>query len=67
MALLQTIVTSLVYGRLSAAAEEILRTVGRILAEYEEEAFHLKQEIDNKRRLLDMALKPGLNINRAGW
>ena len=61
MALLQTIVTSLVYGRLSAAAEEILRTVGRIVTEYEDEAFHLKQEIDCKRRLVDMAL------DRAGW
>ena len=66
MALLQAL-TSLVYGRLSTAAEEIFGTVGRILAESEDEAFHLKQEIDHKRRLLDMALKPGLDINRAGW
>ena len=67
MATLQTIVASLVYGRLSAAAEEILRTVGRILTEYEEEAFHLKQEIDHKVWLVDMALKQDFNLHRAGW
>ena len=60
MALRQTLRT-LVYGRLSIVAEEILWTVGRILTEYEDEAFHLKQEIDCKRRLVDMAL------DRAGW
>ena len=66
MALLQTL-TSLFYGRLSAAAEEIFGTVGGILTEYEDEAFHLKQEIDHKRRLLDMAVNPGFNLHRAGW
>ena len=66
MALLQTL-TSLVYGRLSAAAEELLWTVGRILAEYEDEAFHLKQDIDSKSKLLDMALNSGFNLHGAGW
>ena len=66
MALLQTL-KSLVNQRLSAAAEEIFWVVGRILTEYEEEAFHIKQETDRKRRLLDMVLQPIVKLHRAGW
>ena len=58
---------SLVNERLSAAAEEILRTVGRILTEYEDEALGLKQDIDRKQRLLDMILQPEIKLHRAGW
>ena len=58
---------SLVNERLSAAAEEILRTVGRILTEYKDEALGLKQDIDRKRRLLDMILQPEIKLHRAGW
>ena len=58
MALLQTM-RSLVNERLSAAAEEILWAVGQIVAEYEDEALYLKQEIDRQSRRLD--------IYRAGW
>ena len=57
---------SLVNERLSAAAEEILWTVGRILTEYEDEALSLKQEIDHKRNLLDRILKPYGKLHRAG-
>ena len=60
MAFLQTL-KSLVNERLSAAAEDLFVTVGRIVTEYEDTAFCLKQEIDHKRKLLDMELKP------AGW
>ena len=66
MALLQTL-KSLVNQRLSAAAEEIFGVVGRILTEYEDEAFHIKEEIDNKRRLLDMVLQPFAELQRTGW
>ena len=66
MALRQALRT-LVYGRLSIVAEEILWTLGRILTEYENEAFHLKQEMDHKLSLHDMAVKQGLNLHRAGW
>ena len=62
MALLQTL-KSLVNERLSAAAEEIFGTVEKLVTEYYNEAFSLKQEIDHKSRLLDMAL----NLYRAGW
>ena len=57
---------SLVNERLTAAAEEILGSVGRILTEYEDEALGLKQDIDCKRRLLDMILKPEIKLHRAG-
>ena len=65
MALLQTL-KSLVNKRLSAAAEEIFGSVGRILTEYEDEALALKQDIDHKRRLLDMILKPEIKLHRSG-
>ena len=66
MALLQTL-KSLVNQRLSAAAEEILGIVGRILTEFEDEAFHIKKETDRQRRLLDMVLQPIVKLHRAGW
>ena len=58
---------SLVSERLSAAAEEIVGIVGRILTEYENEALGLKQDIDRKRRLLDRILQPEIKLHRAGW
>ena len=66
MALLQ-MMKSLVNKRLSAAAEEIFGRVGRILTEYEDEALALEQDIDRKRRLLDMILQPEIKLHRAGW
>ena len=66
MALLQTL-KSLVNQRLSAAAEEIFGVVGRILTEFEDEAFHIKEEIDRKRTLLDMISQQIIAVNRAGW
>ena len=47
MALLQAL-ASLVNKRLSVAAQEIFGTVGQMIAEYEDEAFSLKKEIDRK-------------------
>ena len=50
MALIQTL-NYLVNKQLSAAAaEEILGIVGRIITEYENQAFLLKQVIDRQRR-----------------
>ena len=66
MALLQTL-KSLVNQRLSAAAEEIFGVVGRILTEYEDEAFQIKQEIDRKRTLLDMISQTTVKLHKAGW
>ena len=57
MALLQTL-KSLINERLSVAAEEIFGTIGSIIAKYEDEAFHLKQEIDHQRRLHGWILNP---------
>ena len=63
MALLQTL-KSLINERLSVAAEEIFGTIGSIIAKYEDEAFHLKQEIDHQRRLHGWILNPtGKMIN----
>ena len=58
---------SLVNERLSAAAEEIFGGLERILTEYEDEALALKQDIDRKRRLLDLILQPEVKLHRAGW
>ena len=65
MALLQTL-KSLVNQRLSAAAEEIFEVVGRIVTEYENEAFHIKQETACRHRLLDRVLQPIIKLHRAG-
>ena len=51
----------------TAAAEEIFGIARLITAEYEDEAFRYKQEIDRQRRLLDMVLKPNIKLHRAGW
>ena len=67
LALEQTL-KSLVNKRLSAAAaDRITGIVGRVIAEYEDQAIHAKQEIDRQRRLLDMLLKPDVKLHRAGW
>ena len=66
MDLLQTL-KSLVNQKLSAAAEDIFGIVGRILTDYEDEAFRIKQETAHKRRLLDMVLQPIVKLHRAGW
>ena len=67
MAAVRQKLESFVKERLSAAAEEICGTLGRILTEYEDEASRLKQDIDCKRRLLDLILKPRVKLHRAGW
>ena len=51
----------------AAAAQEIFEIIGRIVTEYEEQAFCSKQEIDRQRRLLDMVLKPHIKLHRSGW
>ena len=66
MALMQA-VKFLVNQRLSAAAEDILGTVGHIITEFEDEALSLKQQIDHQCRLLDMVLAPYAQVHRAGW
>ena len=59
MALLQTL-NSLVNKQLSVAAvANILGIVGRIITEYEDQAFHFKQEIDRQQHNAD--------LHRAGW
>ena len=45
--------------RLTAAAEEIFRVFEVTVVEYEE-------EIDRQRKLLDVALKPEIKLNRIG-
>ena len=67
MALLQTL-DFLVNKRLSAAAaEEILGIVGRIITEYEDQAFLFKQEIELQRSQLDIVLQTDAELHRAGW
>ena len=51
----------------AAAAEEVFEMVGRIITEYEDQAFCSKQEIERQRRLLDMGLKPQIKLHRSGW
>ena len=66
MALLQTL-NSMVNQQLSAAAvNEILAIVGRIITEYEEQAFCFKQEIDSQRKQLDADLHRA-ELHGAGW
>ena len=67
MALVQ-ILQSLVNRQLSAAAaEEILRIVGRIITEYENQAFCFRQEIDRQRRHLGIVVEPDAGLHIAGW
>ena len=67
MALLQTL-DFLVNKQLSAAAaEEILGIVGRIITEYEDQAFLFKQEIELQRSQLDIVLQTDAELHRAGW
>ena len=49
----------LIYERLTAAAEEIFRALQKTVVEYEE-------EISRQRRLLDIALKPEIELHRTG-
>ena len=66
MALLQTL-DFLINKQLSAAAaEEILGIVGRIMTEYENQAFLFKQEIDRQGRQLG-DLQSSAELERAGW
>ena len=64
MALLQ-VLASLVNRRLSAAAQEIFETVGQMITQYEDEAFSLKEDIEQQSSLLDMILKS--HIREKGW
>ena len=71
MALLQAL-KSLVNKKINkvlsaAAAQEIFEMVGRIITEYEDQAFCSKQEIERQRRLLDMVLNPHIKLHRSGW
>ena len=48
---------------LSAAADEILEDVGKIIAGYEEEMFQSKEEISRQRKMLDK-LETEITLNR---
>ena len=49
----------LINERLTAAAEEIFRVFHKTIVEYEE-------EINRQRRLLDIVLKPEIQLHRTG-
>ncbi|XP_018518593.1 uncharacterized protein LOC108874563 isoform X2 [Lates calcarifer] len=56
--LLRVVVTE----KLTAAAQEILAVVDRIVAGYEEEASGFRQEIDRQKRQLEVLLQPEIKV-----
>ncbi|KAG7236284.1 hypothetical protein INR49_001200 [Caranx melampygus] len=52
--------------RLTAASQEILAAVDRVVAGYEAEASGFRQEIERQRNLLDVLLKPRVVLNKTG-
>ncbi|KAG7236305.1 hypothetical protein INR49_001221, partial [Caranx melampygus] len=50
--------------RLTAASQEILAAVDRVVAGYEAEASGFRQEIERQRNLLDVLLQPRVVLNK---
>ena len=57
---------ALLTEQLTAAAEEIFGLLEKTVAEYEEKVHRSEREICRQRKLLDMLLKPEVQLHRAG-
>ncbi|KAG7236306.1 hypothetical protein INR49_001222 [Caranx melampygus] len=53
-----------VVERLTAASQEILAAVDRVVAGYEAEASGFRQEIERQRNMLDVLLQPRVVLNK---